>query len=81
MARTFEELPETKSYAKMKPHLINFFRRSAVTLLTSTLTKSPVAIRLQRASEAARATLSKRPAGEHDGEKPVQLSWGSAMRR
>lgn len=65
----------------MEPDLINFFGRSPMTVLTASLAKSPVAVRLQRASEAARATLSKRPAGEQDSGKPVQLSWGSAMRR
>ncbi len=81
MTRTFKELPETKSYAKINLHLTNFSGRSPMTVSTPSLAKSPVAARLQRASEAARATLSKRPAGEQDGEKPVQLSWGSAMRR
>lgn len=52
-----------------------------MTVLTQSRAKSAVAVRLQRASQAARATLSKRPAGEQDGDKPVQLSWGSAMRR
>lgn len=43
--------------------------------------KSSVTSRLQRASETARANLSKRPVVERDADKPVQLSWGSAMRR
>jgi hypothetical protein len=74
-------LPETESYARINSQSINFSWRTSMTMVGKSLAKSSAAGRLQRASEAARATLSKRLAGEQDVEKPVQLSWGSAMRR